>query len=145
MRFASWVGFLVLAACARVAVRQDGTASGRPCPSLSEHTQWIDRVGATTLQQACRAGDRCEDGPFVCRCEAPQGGAPRPSWWECHRARSKADGCPDDEVLLAGAACVSESKQCRVPRTCGCAYFMDAVCTSGRWVIPECTGPCLAP
>ena len=52
MRFASWVGLLVLAGCARVAVRDDGTPSGARCPSLSEHTQWIDRALSGALSHA---------------------------------------------------------------------------------------------
>lgn len=138
---------LLLGGCTRTALRTEAAPVEPKCPSLDAVRPQLESSGwATVREPACRSGDRCTEGPVDCLCEGPHGGAPRPNWWQCHRARAKPDGCADDAVLLAGGACSSEGKQCRVPLRCGCDSIDVATCRNGRWEHSLCDdAPCLAP
>lgn len=139
---------LVLAGCPRVATLENGTPGTSKCPAFGAALQRLEQVGSVTLPSsgdACQSTEVCVDRDVVCRCDVARGGAPRPNWWTCHRAKAKKDGCPDDEALLGGASCAQEGKTCRAPRECSCDFFTQAVCQAGRWTLSECRGPCLAP
>ncbi|MFO0595385.1 MAG: hypothetical protein U0228_08775 [Myxococcaceae bacterium] len=136
--------------CARVPASAGANTSalaGPKCATLTASLPQLDQLGTVTLQSngdACRATEVCVDGDVVCRCDVARGGAPRPNWWTCHRAKSKKDGCPDDDALLGGASCSKEGQLCRVPQPCSCSFFNQALCQGGHWTIAEC-GRCLAP
>jgi hypothetical protein len=131
--------------CARVATRADGTRGESVCPSLRGHEEQLDSVGGLTTRETCRSGETCSSGPYDCRCDVAHGGAPRPNWWSCHRARDKRDGCSDDEALLRGDVCPREGQQCQAPRACGCSSYLTVTCREGRWTPPAACEPCLAP
>lgn len=143
----SLVIVLLLAGCAKTAVRDDGRPTDTRCPSLDDAARkQIDALGGITLREfACGSGERCSEGPYDCRCEGPLGGAARPDWWECRRAREKRDGCADDQLIFTRGACATEGQRCNVPRSCGCSTLSEATCAQGHWQLEPCTLPCLAP
>lgn len=100
--------------------------------------------GSSDPWQTCSTTSTCTYGNHTCSCQGPLGGAPREPWWACHQARAKADGCPDDDALVAGAACSSDGQRCDAPGVCGCSHETSLTCTGGVWTAPAC-GPCMAP
>lgn len=141
MRFV--IALVLMVGCARVEPHVDRKPS-RNCPSLTNRRADIDALGGVMVQEVCTGLETCDEGPYTCRCDHPRGGAPRPGWWLCRRARAKTDGCPDDDVLLRGDACTTAGQSCVAPQSCGCSATTMATCTNGHWELPTC-GPCLAP